>query len=90
MAAFQKYNQSLPVDLIDSVHRNKVALKGPVTTPIAEGFRSVNVGLRKALEDLRTGREVWRTAKADYRLAQGGRKGVIGRLDPARHVIGQV
>ena len=50
MAAFAKYNQSLPVDLIDSVHRNKVALKGPVTTPIAEGFRSVNVGLRKALD----------------------------------------
>jgi isocitrate dehydrogenase (NAD+) len=50
MAAFQKYNQSLPTDLIDSVRRNKVALKGPVTTPIAEGFRSVNVGLRKALD----------------------------------------
>jgi isocitrate dehydrogenase (NAD+) len=32
------------------VHRNKVALKGPVTTPIAEGFTSVNVGLRKALD----------------------------------------
>jgi isocitrate dehydrogenase (NAD+) len=50
MAAFQKYNQSLPTDLIDSIRRNKVALKGPVTTPIAEGFRSVNVGLRKALD----------------------------------------
>jgi isocitrate dehydrogenase (NAD+) len=50
MAAFQKYNQSLPADLIESVHRTKVALKGPVTTPIAEGFRSVNVGLRKALD----------------------------------------
>jgi isocitrate dehydrogenase (NAD+) len=48
--AFKKYNQSLPADLIDSVHRNKVALKGPVTTPIAEGFTSVNVGLRKALD----------------------------------------
>jgi isocitrate dehydrogenase (NAD+) len=50
MTAFQKYNQSLPTDLIDSIRRNKVALKGPVTTPIAEGFRSVNVGLRKALD----------------------------------------
>ncbi len=50
MAAFQKYNQSLPADLLASVHRNRVALKGPVTTPIAEGFRSVNVGLRKALD----------------------------------------
>ena len=36
--------------LLDSVKRNKVALKGPVTTPIGEGFTSVNVGLRKALD----------------------------------------
>ncbi len=50
MTAFEKYQQSLPADLLDSVHRNKVALKGPITTPIAEGFRSVNVGLRKALD----------------------------------------
>src|SRR3954470_5310975 len=40
----------LPQPLIDSIRRNKVALKGPVTTPIGEGFTSVNVGLRKALE----------------------------------------
>src|SRR5689334_10234430 len=48
--AFQKYGESLPAQLLDSIRRNKVALKGPVTTPIAEGFRSVNVGLRKALD----------------------------------------
>jgi len=48
--AFQLYNQSLPASLLDSIHRNKVALKGPVTTPIAEGFISVNVGMRKALD----------------------------------------
>jgi isocitrate dehydrogenase (NAD+) len=48
--AFKKVGQSLPVALLDSVKRNKVALKGPVTTPIAEGFTSVNVGLRKALD----------------------------------------
>jgi isocitrate dehydrogenase (NAD+) len=48
--AFKKYGQSLPAQLIDSVRRNTVALKGPVTTPIAEGFTSVNVGLRKALD----------------------------------------
>jgi isocitrate dehydrogenase (NAD+) len=50
VTAFEKYHTSLPADLLDSVHRNKVALKGPVTTPIAEGFTSVNVGLRKALD----------------------------------------
>jgi isocitrate dehydrogenase (NAD+) len=50
VVAFQKYGESLPAQLLDSVRRNRVALKGPVTTPIAEGFRSVNVGLRKALD----------------------------------------
>jgi isocitrate dehydrogenase (NAD+) len=50
VVAFKKYGQSLPPQLLDSVKKNKVALKGPVTTPIAEGFTSVNVGLRKALD----------------------------------------
>jgi len=50
VVAFKKHGQSLPPQLLDSVKRNKVALKGPVTTPIAEGFTSVNVGLRKALD----------------------------------------
>jgi isocitrate dehydrogenase (NAD+) len=50
VAAFKRYNTSLPAELLDSIRRNKVALKGPVTTPIGEGFTSVNVGLRKALD----------------------------------------
>lgn len=50
LMAFKRHGTSLPRELIDSVLRNKVALKGPVTTPIAEGFTSVNVGLRKALD----------------------------------------
>ena len=49
MTAFKRFNKSLPAELLESITRNKVALKGPVTTPIAEGFTSVNVGLRKAL-----------------------------------------
>jgi isocitrate dehydrogenase (NAD+) len=48
--AFERTGRALPLELIDSIRRNKVALKGPVTTPIAEGFTSVNVGLRKALD----------------------------------------
>jgi isocitrate dehydrogenase (NAD+) len=48
--SFERSGQALPVELVDSIRRNKVALKGPVTTPIAEGFASVNVGLRKALD----------------------------------------
>jgi isocitrate dehydrogenase (NAD+) len=50
VVAFKKFGQSLPPSLLESVKRNRVALKGPVTTPIAEGFTSVNVGLRKALD----------------------------------------
>ena len=50
VAAFERHKVSLPAELLESVKRNKVALKGPVTTPIGEGFTSVNVGLRKALD----------------------------------------
>jgi isocitrate dehydrogenase (NAD+) len=50
LLAFQRVGASLPQTLLDSIRRTKVALKGPVTTPIAEGFTSVNVGLRKALD----------------------------------------
>jgi isocitrate dehydrogenase (NAD+) len=50
VTAFKRYKTSLPAELLESVRRNKVALKGPVTTPIGEGFTSVNVGLRKALD----------------------------------------
>jgi isocitrate dehydrogenase (NAD+) len=50
LAAFARHKTSLPAELLESVRRNRVALKGPVTTPIGDGFTSVNVGLRKALE----------------------------------------
>ena len=50
VTAFERFRQSLPAELLVSIRRNKVALKGPVTTPIGEGFTSVNVGLRKALD----------------------------------------
>jgi isocitrate dehydrogenase (NAD+) len=50
IVAFERTGQALPPALIESIRRNKVALKGPVTTPIADGFTSVNVGLRKALD----------------------------------------
>lgn len=45
-----KYGTPLPDRVIDSIRRNGVALKGPITTPIGTGFRSVNVALRKALD----------------------------------------
>jgi len=40
----------LPDRVIDSIRRNGIAIKGPITTPVGSGFRSVNVGLRQALE----------------------------------------
>jgi isocitrate dehydrogenase (NAD+) len=45
-----KYGTPLPDHVIESVKKNKVAIKGPVTTPVGTGFRSVNVALRKALD----------------------------------------
>jgi isocitrate dehydrogenase (NAD+) len=47
--AIEKYNTPLPEYVLDSIRRNKVALKGPITTPIGSGFRSVNVALRREL-----------------------------------------
>jgi isocitrate dehydrogenase (NAD+) len=48
--AMDKYGTPLPDAVIDSVRETKVALKGPITTPVGSGFRSVNVALRKALD----------------------------------------
>src|SRR6187401_2533961 len=48
--AQEKFGTTLPESTIESIKRNKVALKGPQMTPIAKGFTSVNVGLRKGLD----------------------------------------
>jgi isocitrate dehydrogenase (NAD+) len=45
-----KYGTPLPDVVLDSIRANKVALKGPITTPVGTGFRSVNVAIRKALD----------------------------------------
>jgi isocitrate dehydrogenase (NAD+) len=58
-AALQEHGTTLPEPLLDSIRKNKVALKGPITTPIGEGFTSVNVGLRKALYLYANLRPVW-------------------------------
>lgn len=47
--ALEKYGEVLPKNVIESIKRNKVALKGPITTPVGTGFRSVNVALRQEL-----------------------------------------
>ncbi|HWR35081.1 MAG TPA: isocitrate/isopropylmalate dehydrogenase family protein [Clostridia bacterium] len=48
--AFEKYGEYLPHQLLESVERTRVALKGPVSTPIGGGFSSINVQLRKHFE----------------------------------------
>ena len=48
--ALSRFGDPLPQDLIDSIKKNKIALKGPVATPIGTGFVSSNVRLRKALD----------------------------------------
>jgi isocitrate dehydrogenase (NAD+) len=45
-----KYGTPLPDYVLESIRRNRVALKGPLTTPVGKGFRSVNVALRKELD----------------------------------------
>jgi isocitrate dehydrogenase (NAD+) len=45
-----KYGTPLPEHVLESIRRNKVAIKGPITTPIGTGFRSVNVAIRKELD----------------------------------------
>jgi len=48
-ASIAEYGTPLPDHVLDSIRRTRIALKGPITTPIGEGFRSVNVALRQSL-----------------------------------------
>jgi isocitrate dehydrogenase (NAD+) len=50
VSAIEKYKTPLPDHALESIKKNKVAIKGPITTPIGTGFRSVNVELRKRLD----------------------------------------
>ena len=57
--AVAAHGTTLPEPLLASIRKTRCALKGPITTPIGEGFTSVNVGLRKALELYANLRPVW-------------------------------
>jgi isocitrate dehydrogenase (NAD+) len=50
MAAVKLYNDPLPRDTMESIGRNRLALKGPLTTPVGGGYRSINVVLRKEFQ----------------------------------------
>jgi isocitrate dehydrogenase (NAD+) len=74
-AVIASHGTPLPEGVLDSIRRNRVALKGPITTPVGEGFRSVNVALRQALglyANLRPARSM---------------KGVVTRFDDVDLVI---
>ena len=49
-AVVEEYGTPLPEHVLDSIRKNKVAIKGPITTPVGSGFRSVNVSIRKELD----------------------------------------
>ena len=50
LGVMEKYGTPMPEHVLGSIRRNKVAIKGPLTTPIGKGIRSVNVALRKELD----------------------------------------
>lgn len=50
LVALHKHGELLPAATLDSIRRNRVALKGPLTTPVGEGFSSINVELRKRFD----------------------------------------
>ena len=48
--ALEKYGNPLPPEVLESIRRNCLALKGPITTQVGKGFKSINVQLRQELE----------------------------------------
>ena len=49
-SAREKYDENLPQETVDAIREHRVAIKGPLTTPVGAGFRSLNVALRKRLD----------------------------------------
>jgi isocitrate dehydrogenase (NAD+) len=66
MAGVARYGDPIPDGTLDSIKRNRIALKGPLETPIGEGFRSINVALRKTFD-------LYANVRPAYSIAPGGR-----------------
>jgi isocitrate dehydrogenase len=49
-SAREKYDENLPAETVEAIREHRVAIKGPLTTPVGSGFRSLNVALRKKLD----------------------------------------
>ena len=66
LAALETAKTPLPEETLESIRRNRVALKGPLTTPVGVGFRSINVALRKEFDlyaNVRPARSLWRSGR---------------------------
>ena len=50
LTAFREVGELIPAELVESIETNKIALKGPLTTPVGEGFKSINVTLRQMFD----------------------------------------
>src|SRR3712207_6183369 len=66
MAGGARFGDPIPDCTLDSIKRHRVALKGPLETPIGEGFRSINVALRKTFD-------LYANVRPAYSIAPGGR-----------------
>jgi isocitrate dehydrogenase (NAD+) len=66
MAGVARYGDPIPDQTLDSIKRTRVALKGPLETPVGEGFRSINVALRKTFE-------LYANVRPAHTVAKGGR-----------------
>ena len=66
MAAVEQGGDPLPARTLESIRRTRLALKGPLTTPVGSGFRSVNVGLRKEFQ-------LYANVRPAYTIVPGGR-----------------
>jgi isocitrate dehydrogenase (NAD+) len=66
MAAVARHGDPIPDSTLDSIKRTRVALKGPLETPVGEGFRSINVALRKTFD-------LYANVRPAYSIVPGGR-----------------
>ncbi|MEO6878525.1 MAG: isocitrate/isopropylmalate family dehydrogenase, partial [Gemmatimonadaceae bacterium] len=66
MAAVARYGDPIPEATLDSIKRTKLALKGPLETPVGEGYRSINVALRKTFD-------LYANVRPAYSIVPGGR-----------------
>ena len=66
MAAVAKYGDPIPDSTLDSIKRTRIALKGPLETPVGEGYRSINVALRKTFD-------LYANVRPAYSIVPGGR-----------------